>query len=268
MNCEQAEELLGAYAVDALPDDEAAQFRAHVANCADHAGRAREMRALASQLVESVEPVAPPAALRARVLDAVAREPQLSARATGELQTAANNVTALRTAGRPSPHVGPGERVSRDGRGRTPYLRWPLPAQAWGALAAAVIAGLLAWNLVLQMGGQSDAERYAIRDADVVAPMFAGDRPIGSVLYFADERRIAVIADDVPELDASQTYQMWAIADGSPSSIGLLSPEDGRGRAIAPFDAARSDTFAMTIEPAGGSDEPTSDPVFVATIRR
>jgi anti-sigma-K factor RskA len=141
--------------------------------------------------------------------------------------------------------------------------------QAWGALAAAVIAGLLAWNIVLQSGGESDAERYAIANADAVAPLLAGDEPVGSVLYFEDEEKAAVIADGVPSVDETQTYQMWAIAGGAPTSVGLLRPDAaGRADAIVDFDASQSDTFAVTIEPAGGSDQPTSDPVFVATIRR
>jgi anti-sigma-K factor RskA len=260
MNCEQAEELLGAYAVDALSDDEAQQLRTHIATCADHAARAAEMRALASQLAETVEPVAPPAQLRTRVLTAIAREPQLALPGgqPSPVSTADHTLVSRR---------GPSAREGGAGPSRWPFRR-VRPSYAWGALAAAIIAGLLAWNIVLQTGGESDAERYAIANADIVAPMLAGDRPIGSILYFEDERRIAVVADDVPQLDATQTYQMWAIADGAPSSIGLLSPDDGRGRVIVPFDATRADTFAMTIEPAGGSAQPTSEPVFVATIAR
>jgi anti-sigma-K factor RskA len=252
VNCEQAEELLGAYAADALSNDEAAQFRAHLATCADHTARAREMRATTGTLAETVDPIAPPPRLRDRVLSAVAAQPQVAADAVR---------APRRVPAQPRPAVG----------GRV--IRWPFqrltPMQAWGAVAAAVIAGLLAWNIVLQTDGQSDAERYAIANADAVAPLLAGDDAIGSVLYFEDEKKAAVIADDVPAIEASQTYQMWAIADGTPSSVGLIDPDDsGRADALVDFDATRADTFAVTVEPAGGSDQPTSDPIFVATIRR
>jgi anti-sigma-K factor RskA len=270
VNCDQAEELIGAYAVDALPDDEAAEFRAHIATCADHATRAREMRAFAATLADTVDPIAPPPRLRDRVLTAVAAEPQLDAQG-------AQPSPAVRTRGaQPPPAVRtrgaqPPPAVDVADRGR--ILRWPFqrlsPMQAWGALAAAVIAGLLAWNIVLQTGGESDAERYAIANADAVAPLLAGDEPVGTVLYFEGDRKAAVIADRIPAIDDTQTYQMWAIADGAPTSIGLMSPDTaGRADAIVDFDTSQSDTFAITVEPAGGSEQPTSDPVFVATIDR
>ena len=41
MNCSEAEELLGAYALDALPPDEAVAMRAHIAGCDEHAAKAR-----------------------------------------------------------------------------------------------------------------------------------------------------------------------------------------------------------------------------------
>ncbi|NDP42625.1 MAG: zf-HC2 domain-containing protein, partial [Aromatoleum sp.] len=37
MNCNEAGELIGAYALDALPADEADATRAHIAGCPTHA---------------------------------------------------------------------------------------------------------------------------------------------------------------------------------------------------------------------------------------
>ena len=76
MNCPEAVELIGAYAVGALLPEESAAFRAHIATCQDHAAQTAEMLAIASTLAATVEPAPPPAALRARVLHAIALEPQ------------------------------------------------------------------------------------------------------------------------------------------------------------------------------------------------
>jgi anti-sigma-K factor RskA len=60
---------------------------------------------------------------------------------------------------------------------------------------------------------------------------------------------------------------MWAIDGDTPRSIGLLDvDDDGRARAVVPFDADRSDVFAITVEPAGGSEQPTSAPVMTAEL--
>ena len=73
MNCDEAEDLLGAYALDALPADDAASMRAHLDGCAEHAAKAAELRAVALRMHELAEPIEAPVRLRGRVLDAMAR---------------------------------------------------------------------------------------------------------------------------------------------------------------------------------------------------
>ena len=73
MNCEEAEDLIGAYALDALPDDEASPMRAHLVSCADHAARVAELRTVALELPALADPIPAPTGLRARVLDAIAQ---------------------------------------------------------------------------------------------------------------------------------------------------------------------------------------------------
>ena len=235
MNCEQAEELLGAYAVDALPDDEAARFREHIATCVDHAARAGEMRAAASQLAEAGRarrPARRPARSRpqrhrprAPTHRRTCRTRALTRHQCGTAVPGCRSRTRApachrcgtavpgcrcRTAPSRVTDVPQPPSAANAGRVRLPFER-VRPTYAWGALAAAVIAGLLAWNIVLQTGGQSDAERYAIANADAVEPLLAGDLTVGSVLIFEDEGKAAVIADRIPELEDTQTYQMWSI---------------------------------------------------------
>ncbi|MGB4834871.1 MAG: zf-HC2 domain-containing protein, partial [Nostocoides sp.] len=63
-------ELLGAYALDAVDVDERAAFEAHLATCSACAQELDELRAMLADLAESTA-VAPPPALRARVLQGV-----------------------------------------------------------------------------------------------------------------------------------------------------------------------------------------------------
>jgi anti-sigma-K factor RskA len=246
MSCAQAEELLGAYAVDALPDDEAAEFRAHIAGCAEHAAMAAELRAVASALATDVAAAQPPSNLRARVLTAVAREPQESTLALPRrIDTA------------PSGRQQPG----------APFWRSVRPLQAWGALAAAIIAGLVVWNVALQSEGDDD--RFDATNATVISALQAnGVSGAGSALYFDDEDAIVLVADGIDQLDASQTYQLWALTEGDPVSLGVMRPDAaGRMESVVPFEIADASAIAITIEPAGGSAQPTSDPVFTAALR-
>lgn len=238
MNCAEAEELVGAYALDALPEAEAARMREHLASCAEHAAKVAALRAVASYLPAAEEVAPPPAGLRRRVVDAVA----------AEASKAGDTPVRLRPARRWQPAAS--------------------PVRAWMGVAAVLVAavgGLLAWNIVLLNRDGAGLQQLAAR-ATAARPLIAGDQsgPVGTVLYFADERRAVVVADGLGELDASQSYQLWAIADGAPQSLGLMRA--GARSIVVPFDASRQQQLAVTIEAAGGSDTPHGPPVASAAF--
>lgn len=252
MNHDEAEELLGAYALDALPDAEAAAVRAHLETCPEHAAQARELREVAMRLSWAPEAVAPPAQLRTRLLDAIAREPQEAAPAES---AAAPSVTRM-----------PASRGNAT-RTRSNIRRFPV---AWGSLAAALLlvaGGLFAWNIVLQnrLDDRLDASNAtAVRP---LQPASAGQQSNAYVLFFTGDKKAVVVGEGITPAAPGKTYQMWAIRDGAPVSIGLMQPDaDGRVHAVVDFDAVAADTLAITIEPAGGSAQPTSAPVLTAKV--
>ena len=70
----------------------------------------------------------------------------------------------------------------------------------------------------------------------------------------------------LPSLDAGKTYQMWQISGQRPVSLGLIRPDGaGHSTAIVPYDPDRPSTLAITIEPAGGSAEPTTAPILTTS---
>ncbi len=74
--------LAGAYALDALDDDERAVFEEHLRSCPDCAEEVRGLRNAATELSRLTE-VAPPPQLRAAVLGAVAQSRPLPPRVDG-----------------------------------------------------------------------------------------------------------------------------------------------------------------------------------------
>ena len=108
------------------------------------------------------------------------------------------------------------------------------------------------------------------QQADAVADLLA--RP-GAQVVQADVtgggRAVAVVVEgeavftaaDLPELD-DRDYQLWVVADGSPVSAGVLDLDSGTAQSsvsAVPEGAA----LALTVEPTGGSEQPTTDPVVV-----
>lgn len=71
------------------------------------------------------------------------------------------------------------------------------------------------------------------------------------------------------EVDAEHVFQAWLIED-APVPVGTLRPsEDGLGFLILEHSGEPVQDFSLigvTIEPPGGSPQPTSDPIIVAEI--
>jgi anti-sigma-K factor RskA len=71
---------------------------------------------------------------------------------------------------------------------------------------------------------------------------------------------LEVLPDDL-------TYQVWAITDGAPVGLGIFdAEEDGTATTEMETDLSGVDTVAITVEPAGGSDLPTTDPLLAAEL--
>ncbi|HKO26113.1 MAG TPA: anti-sigma factor, partial [Solirubrobacteraceae bacterium] len=68
--------LSGAYALDALTEEEARQFRLHLRECTSCREEVRELRQAAARMGES-DPIPPPGSLKERVLAAADQLPQL-----------------------------------------------------------------------------------------------------------------------------------------------------------------------------------------------
>ena len=86
---------------------------------------------------------------------------------------------------------------------------------------------------------------------------------MGAVVYFGDEDKATVMFDTGQPLDAGHAYQVWRIGGDRPESIGVTAAGTSGPVSIAvPFDSAAGGTIAVTVEPAGGSPQPTTDPIL------
>jgi anti-sigma-K factor RskA len=79
------------------------------------------------------------------------------------------------------------------------------------------------------------------------------------------EQRVAVLMSGFERLGSDRVYELWAIRDGIWSRIGVCNPqEDGTWSGEFPFAIRSGEQIALTIEPSGGSDAPTSPPVLLS----
>ncbi|MGP4917724.1 anti-sigma factor domain-containing protein [Brachybacterium tyrofermentans] len=105
----------------------------------------------------------------------------------------------------------------------------------------------------------SDEEREmisALMSADdtsqiTVTPESGGDL---HVMYSRDQKAMIVQAAGLPELPSDSTYQLW-IVDDTATSAGLISKPDQT--VMAREEMSPTAQIGLSIEPAGGSEEPT-----------
>jgi anti-sigma-K factor RskA len=193
-------DLTAAYALDALDPDEAAAYERHLGQCEECRVQLAELTETAASLAFGSVAPAPPARLRASILDAAAAE-------------RSNVVPLLRR-------------------------RWVARGLAVAAAAAACIVVGLAVSL------SQSSHKHTIATSVVTVNHFG-----------------TLNVSGLSSAPSGTTYEAWVIpAERSPRPAGLF-----RGGANATVDLGRVPSHAVvavTLEPAGGSNAPTTKPIF------
>ncbi|RYG21969.1 MAG: anti-sigma factor [Chitinophagaceae bacterium] len=71
-------------------------------------------------------------------------------------------------------------------------------------------------------------------------------------------------AMELPKTDQSHEYQLWALVDGKPVSLGVFASNDSAKEAVVQMETVqKAQAFAVTIEPTGGSANPTMEKMVV-----
>jgi anti-sigma factor RsiW len=218
--------LSGAFALDALTEDEAAEFHRHLTHCQACRDEVRELRETAGRLGAG-DAMRPPPALRARVLEAAARQPQLP------------------------PRLAPAGRARR---------RMPRLLAAAAVVVAVVGAGIGVLGIrggtqaplspsVSRVFNAPDAHKATVRTAN------------GGRLTVATSHRLnemAVDTERLPELGRAQVYQIWAVHGRAMTPAAVLKNAKAGAAMTMPGPGTK---VAITIEPAGGSEQPTTEPI-------
>jgi anti-sigma-K factor RskA len=231
----------GAYALDALDEGERAEFERELARSEQLRAEVTELTDTAVELGLSVAPVDPPASLRAGVLAAIESAAQHPVRVEGR-----RRALEART-------------------------RWN-PLLRLGAVAAS-IALVVGIGFTVRAGIQAQEdlatasqidEIRAAEDFRLTTVEIAGGGT-ATLVWSHRMKRSALIIDGLGDPPPGSTYELWYI-DGA----GVATPAgmfdmggDGDHSVVLSGDMDAGDTVGVTVEPAGGSDAPTTAPVIV-----
>ncbi|MDV6011388.1 anti-sigma factor [Haloechinothrix sp. LS1_15] len=235
--------LTGAYVLDALSEGEREAFEEHLARCLACADEVRELRETTAYLA-AAEATAAPRDLKSRVL--------AQARETRQLP----------------PDEGPIVPI----KGR----KWPLRITT-GVAAAGVVAALV-FGIQVGLTNQELSEtRQALEQTEqaydelaevLTAPdaraVRVEDEAGAVTVVHSDSRgKLTVIPHRMAEPPEDHVYQLWFIDDDAVTSAGLMTDMD---RPMVGDVADPAAQLGITVEPAGGSDAPTTEPVMVISI--
>ena len=255
--------LSGAYSVDALETDERIAFEQHLSVCPACTAEVAELTETA-HLLSALSETAPPASLRADVLSGITRVRPLpplhgdAAGGAGKEDPMSTVVTPL--GGEPA--------ATTEGATVLPFLRRTRTWVAAAAAAAVIGVGGAVWGpwsddqpptltAIQQVEQASDATTVSKHEGELTATL-AFSRTLD---------RSALTVEGIPPVPQGKVLQLWYIGAGGARSAGFLSAgADGRGEAVLAGSLMGAQKVGVTVEPAGGSSAPTTDPIMVVSI--
>jgi anti-sigma-K factor RskA len=92
------------------------------------------------------------------------------------------------------------------------------------------------------------------------------DHPMAATMYWNKASGAAYVSvQKLPPPPQGMQYQLWAIADGKPVSIGMLENDVAvnGGMQKVPQAVTAGQAFAVSLEQAGGKPAPTPDQIFL-----
>jgi hypothetical protein len=228
MTCDELRQDYAAYALGIADEPEGTEIADHLERrCPNCVPGVANALATVAAMAGSVKVVDPPKGLRRRVLASVEREPKRS-----QLSI---------------------------------FLPWAITAALSAALIVVGISGRR------QIGDTAKLERaLEILNDPAARDVTFGEtqKPSRGRVFVSPGRGVVFIGASLPRIDSDKTFELWVIpAKGNPLPAGLFkSQADATAVFVRPGPVNDAAAIAVTVEPEGGSAQPTTMPFIVAKI--
>ena len=247
--------MAATFALGAQPPEERVAYLAHLELCEICRQLAGQFQATADLLPGSLEEQAGSPSLKGRIMaEAAADLPRQNRRALEPLRR---------------------ERLSR----QWPWPGWisPRPAAVMAILILAIVS-LATWNVILwDQGNQQDqklGEQDRILSAiasgariSLLAGTEAAPQASATLIQEPGVGSAFLLVSGLPTLPEGQEYQVWKITGQGPASAGIFSSTDSVEQlVILPADFFGADAVGVSIEPQGGSPQPTGAIVLLGNF--
>jgi anti-sigma-K factor RskA len=276
------EEDFDLYALGVLEGEERAAMEDHAAACADCAQKLAEAQGRIATLALAAERIEPSPQVKERLLRQLHGAGGAGGfGAAGAAASGAASASRARTIAMPL-SVAAGERAGAERPGQ--WVSWVLATAA----AALLVLSSLLWKQSDHLRG--DVEKlhaevqtlhkqldYQRRVADVmegpnvlnVALRPMPGMPKGDAMVHYNAVKGKLVYDGwIEPAPSDKSYQLWVVPmDGSPISVGVFNPvtEDRASWIASVPEGVQAKAFAITMEPAGGKDQPTGPQILVGS---
>lgn len=269
---DDAHSLATLYALDALDPDEVRAFEAHLAACDACQAEVAEAREVAAALSATVA-TDPPAHLRDAVLAEVAALAPEPDAVRGRHAAPPADVADDAAQADPARDATAGSSTRQDRQLDAPKpatRRWVLALAA--AVVAIALAGVAGWAVRERDQARDEAASAQDQAAELTRILAAPDLQTGTaavsgggtatVIRSARREAAVLVANELPTLPGGKVYEAWTITGGGdPVPAGTFSVSDGAVALRLPSAALEAGAVALSVEPAGGSPQPSDEPI-------
>ncbi|MGI9018961.1 MAG: anti-sigma factor [Euzebya sp.] len=228
--------LAAAYVLDALDDEERAEFEEFMASSPEVAAEVDSLREAVAMLATGAAET-PPAGLKIAVLDAIDQ--------TRQDRPVVSLADARRRADEPDP-------ATREWVTNLSYVAAAIATVIAVGLGVAV-ANLSSRVDSIQSSGQQIAAVVAAEDSQRVSIDVAEGGTLSAVIS-PNQGSAIVVGEGLAPLRHDEMYALWAIVDGIPRPAGEFIA--GQALTIAAGDL---DSIGLTVEPRGPLSTPTGE---------
>lgn len=233
---------------------------------------AAEFEETVAMLDLAAPPVQPSAALKNSLMAAIQNLPQLPADApvdapVAEVQALPTAVPEVDETPAPAAATAPAAPVVGAAE-RKAASRWRRNAVGMVVGAAAAV-GLIFGGVGLAntFGGGSLTQTVALAEinaaSDVQRAKVSMDDATATLVWSGELGKSALLVDGLGSLPSDKVYELWYIGEGGPVSAGTFSAANGTTWRVLDGAMSAGDKVGVTVEPQGGSKQPTTDPIMV-----
>ena len=240
----------------------------------------------AALLGASLRPVDPPAAIRASLLETIAREPQTERadRADHTAEEEAGDRDAVGGSNSGSDGDGDGDTVDSEvlsldaHRRRRSAWRTGLLRAAAAVVLLGVGIGVGRWSvrgavdeaMDSMASSMASTQHYAHLNQAQDVQRVTDTMPDGHVATLTWSRDMSMTALTLPaamkESASGRSLQVWLKEGETTTSLGVYDPRDGAGFSFLDVMPKPGQQIVITMEPAGGSAQPTTPPLVTLRV--